>query len=92
MKEFRSNNFYLSIFSDNSALYQSLRSKLEIFSEREDVLILKDLVRVFTRENLTTDYLSLKLVADNIPSLLFEISPYRIIPKEFLKISLLQKI
>ena len=85
MKEFRSNNFSLSIFSDNSALYQSLRSKLEIFSEREDILILKDLVRVFTRENLTTDYLSLKLVADNIPSLLFEISPYRIIPKEFLK-------
>ena len=42
MKEFRSNNFSLSIFSDNSALYQSLRSKLEIFSEREDILILKE--------------------------------------------------
>jgi hypothetical protein len=71
MKEFRSNNFSLSIFSDNSALYQSLRSKLEIFSEREDILILKDLVRVFTRENLTTDYLSLKLVLERIAHFLF---------------------
>ncbi len=85
MKEFRSNNFSLQLFSDNSTLYLALKSKLEYFISKENILILRDMAKVFTRENLTTDYLALKLVEDNIPSLLFEISPYRIIPKEFLK-------
>ncbi len=85
MKEFRSNNFSLHLFSDNSTLYRALQNKLETFYKKENILILRDIVRVFTRENLTTDYLSLKLVEDNIPSLLFDINPYRVIPKEFLK-------
>lgn len=85
MKEFHSNNFSLHLCSDNSALYLALKEKLEEYHAKENFLLLRDMKRVYTRENLTIDYLSLKLVEDNIPSLLFEINPYRTIPREFLK-------
>ena len=85
MKEFRSNNFSLHLFSDNSDLYLALRNKLQTFSKKEDIQFLRDTFRIYTRENLSTNYLSLKLVEDKIPSLLFEIVPFRLIVKQFLK-------
>lgn len=85
MKEFRSNSFALQVFSDNSELYKALRQKLEAFSQKKDLQFLRDVFRVYTRENLSADYLAIKLVGDEVPSLLFEITPYRLIAKEFLK-------
>lgn len=85
MKEFHSNNIFLHLCSDNSDLYTTLKEKLEQYHAGENFFLLRDIKRIYTRENLSIDYLSLKLVEDNIPSLLFEINPYRTIPKEFLK-------
>ena len=84
MKEFRWNNFYLKLFSDNSTLYLGLKDSLDNFAFQENIQILKEIFRIYTRENLSTDYISLKLVEDNIPSLLFEITPYRLITNQFL--------
>lgn len=85
MKEFPWNNFSFSVLSNNSELYNELLTKLNSFKNREDIQVLKDSFRVFCRESLTADYLAFKLVGDNIPSLLFEINPYRTIPKQFLQ-------
>ncbi len=84
MNAFRWNNFFLQLFPDNTALYLGLKKELDSFVSRENVQILKDIFRIYTRENLSRDYIALKLVEDNIPSLLFEISPYRLIASEFL--------
>ncbi|HMV41356.1 MAG TPA: exodeoxyribonuclease V subunit gamma [Leptospiraceae bacterium] len=85
MNESRSNNIEYIICPNNSELYQALLHRLEEFKNRDNVQILKNNFRIFTRENLTTDYIAFKLVEDNIPSLLFEVTPYRTIAREFLK-------
>jgi hypothetical protein len=85
MKEFHSNKFHLYLFPDHEERYKYLITKLQTISQREDFTLLKDVIRIFTREKITSNYLSIEIVRDEFPSLYFQADPLRKIFTEVLK-------
>ena len=71
MKEFRWNKISFFCFENNLQRFDFLKSKVQDFSKQNDFKLLRDALQIFTRETLTSKYLSIEFANQGIPSLHF---------------------
>lgn len=57
---------------NNKDLYEIIKNLIQKELEKNDFIILRDSIRILTRETVSAEYLSMKLVKDGIPALCFD--------------------